>query len=285
MTFLRKIYDEGTQSPFVSRLILWPLMVRDFYIQQELLDEGINCKLQKFDNNYQPVWQALTNQREAAKRIIELLRDHNFYLANMQMSANVGQITIEREIDNPLNKEIKSFIVEGNIALKSGLQNFLIEVFNLNIGYIFQKETLFKNGLSSLREGNENSLIDYLSLIRTKWLYSFVSLRNDIEHNGYKIPLIKYTIQYNNAIKPEYPNILDMSIERFVREYHNHVCLCVEDLLAYAFTRNLNLPVYLYEIPYISRNPSNCERFSIEPIGLSDKAVWGIKYSETSDFL
>ena len=286
MPILQKILNEGTQSPFIARLFSWMLTMRDILIQQDSLSTDPHNIKDHFDKYFEPLRQSLINQRNSARNIIALIQEHNNKLANNQLITYInGGISINYNIDNLINTEIKSFIINGNIAIKSNLQKLLKKLFDLDIGYLFQEDKNFNNGIQRLRTENDSSIADYLMQTRKIWLKSFVSIRNDIEHNGYEIQKIKYQQIYNSFVSVEYPILLGFSLDEFVRTYHNHVCLVTEDLMAYAFTRIITLPIFLSEIPYHFRNPSNCERFSVEAIGLSNKLKWEIRYSETSDFL
>jgi hypothetical protein len=280
---LKKFYEEGSRSPFVARLFFGILNLRDGFIRVDPLLHDSQNRVDHFDKLHEPVLLSLMNSREAAKIVIKIIQDHNKYLLSLH-PVN-GQLSIEDSIDIKLSKEIKSFVIEGTNSTKDYLQKFLLEIFDINIGCVFMKDDGFHRGIAKMESIGQIPLANYLTSARNNWLSSLINLRNDIEHNGYIIQQVNYQLGFDGIVRPEYPKMLGLSPDKFVRKFHNHMCLFEEDLISYGFFLTNHLPIYLSEIPKLNRNPKDCQKFTIEPKGMSNKPSWKLEYSETTDFL
>ena len=113
---VQKMADEGSSSPFMARLYLGNLRLRDVVFPDY-------TKRVIFDKPYHLVMETLLNTRITSQEIIQLVADHFSELAKGEVGQLRGHsIHIEKPIDKELRKEVETFLNSAVRALKQGMQ-------------------------------------------------------------------------------------------------------------------------------------------------------------------
>lgn len=129
---VQKIGDEGTSSPYVSRLMLGVMRIRD-----AVCDDKARLH---FDELYDPVLSGLRNVREASQ---DIAREWEQHRGNVESGAivrtNGRTVHVSENIDRSLKRDLESFLNTAVRTIKLYLQE-LANDFEVDIGFLFQKE-------------------------------------------------------------------------------------------------------------------------------------------------
>jgi hypothetical protein len=116
--------------------------------------------------------------RDAAVEAGRLVTAHLDAIQDAQaVRFGANQYDILQTIDIPLSQAVDKLIDQGIVAIKTGLQDILRDPLGLNIGFLFQKEPPFSEGIAVLRASGENDLAQYLEDVRVGWLSHFHKYR------------------------------------------------------------------------------------------------------------
>jgi len=181
---ISKLADEGTSSSFIARLTLSPIKLRDVALP--------DCtKHEAFDKAYEFVFMTVLNTRTTSQKIIEIIAEHRRKVSLGEVVRLQGHtIHTDKSIDRELRKHVEDFLNSSVRVLKQGMQN-ITKTLQLNIGFLFQKERPFENGVTELAKTHPE-LAAYLRETR-KWSEPLISSRNAIEHDGWMLPGMVYT--------------------------------------------------------------------------------------------
>ena len=264
-----KMADEGTSSPFIARLSLSILHLRDI-----VYPDG--AQREKFDDAFDFVFTTISNMRGNAKRVLDMIQAHRAGVASGRAACLKGHtIHIEESIDSELHNAVAEFLNSSVRLLKDALQKLLI-VLELDVGCLYRKTGGFKTGMATLRKTGP-MLADYLQETRN-WSELLISIRNDL-HEGWLLPKFAYK-ENNGTIEIQEPQILGQTASEFVNRMTDRVCCFAEEVLIYAFQTRMPPEFSVTEIPMPERKPECPERF--EPTFVSGGAtIWRIAYHES----
>lgn len=285
---VKKVSDEGSSSPFMARIFISTLELRDFLLSSHFSDKELTKAQAEFDRKFTPVFDAAQATRDAAREIISLVNSHRLSIASKKIvKIRNNQYDILETIDVPLSQAVDKTIIQGTIAIKTGLQSLLSDFFGLNISFMFKKPQAFKDGISELRKTGENDFAGYLIKVRQNWLEDLIELRNKREHQGQRLNSINYSLIGGSTVAVHFPSVLNFLVDQFARYTANRVLLFIENTVAYAFQRIIisAFPISLVEIPPEFRDPSNPKRFRLSPIGADAYLPWRISYRDDLDFV
>jgi hypothetical protein len=128
---LSKIADEGTSSPFVTRLSLGILRFRDYVFDP--------AQHEQFDKAYDFVFTTVSNMRANAKKIAEMIEAHHAAVASGSAARLQGHtIHVEKSIDFELHNAVAEFLNTAVRLLKDAVQKLLV-VLGLNVGCLYRK--------------------------------------------------------------------------------------------------------------------------------------------------
>lgn len=283
---MKKVSDEGSSSPFMARLFVGLLELRDSF---HLLDFDEPLREQHrsyFDSRFKPLFEAAQATRDSAVEARKLITTHVAAIEEgrvVQIKSN--QFDINETIDSPLSQAIDKLIDQGVVAIKTGLQRMLHDPLGLEIGFIFQKSIQFDKGITECRQSGENHLADYLDAVRRTWLTDFQKLRVDHEHCGWNLESIKYHLISPSTVDVQLPKIYGLHVDQFANLTANRVLLFIENMMVYAMVRKCPHPFYVVEIPKNQRDPANQRRFRIAAKGLTSTPPWVISYSEEMELV
>jgi len=284
---VKKVSNEGTSSPFISRLFMGMLEFRDQLFLLSAKGEERLIKQDHFDKQFKPMIDAAQASRDAAINIQEMIVSHFDAIQNGNAVRYRGnQYDILETIDIPLSQAVDLLLDQSIVATKAGLQNILKDPLKMDIGFFFQNKNLFNQGVGNLRASSENNLAQYLHDVRNSWHEELQDLRVQHEHKGWSLKNIEYQLIEKSGLLLSLPIILGMSVNDFAIKTANRVLLFIENMMVYAMQRYCyQYPIFVVEISKEKRDPANPQRFRLAPKGLDTSPPWVIAYSDDLDFI
>jgi hypothetical protein len=268
---IQKIADEGTASPFIARLFLGLLRLRDAVYSDAAARKN-------FDEVFDLVLTPLMNARTTAKETADLWTAH----AKRVSSGEIVQrqrhaIHIDESIDKELRKQVEHFLDALVRVLKQGMQKLTAEL-GIDIGFMFRKQGGFEIGLTALKQSNP-LLADYIEKSRT-WSEHLIEIRNDLEHNGWTLPPVMYDLTGPRDLAVE-PQVAGQPVTEFVRVMLDRVCCFVEDVSAHCLQQKMPPAITTTEIKPTERRSEAPERFALT-LAVGGAPRWVITYHSLS---
>src|SRR5207253_1142012 len=113
---IKKFADEGSSTPFVARICMGILRLRDAVFTDAASRE-------QFDKAYEFVMMNLLNARSSAKEIRTMIDDHILSVATGKTARVQGpNISVDENVDKELRKEVENFLNLSVRVLKHGMQ-------------------------------------------------------------------------------------------------------------------------------------------------------------------
>jgi hypothetical protein len=268
---VQKVADEGTSSPYVARLMLGLLIIRDLVYRQ---DEAARLA---FDRTFEGLTQALSSTRKAAKEVTRLWTEHATAVqAGEAVERSFNKLTIKQSIDRELRREAENFLNSSVRALKHNMQ-VLARQLGVELAFLFQKQPTFDAGCARL-EQTDPDLANYLRGTRG-WSEQLVLARNAIEHEGWVLPGVTYR-DSGGAVTAVEPEIDGIPVTAFAARMLDRFCCFMEDVTVHLFQSQLEAPLAIAEVLPPGRKPVSPERFVVT-FALGGREPWRIAYSET----
>jgi hypothetical protein len=263
----QKFADEGSGSPFMTRLFIGVTRLRDqVYFDKSSIDA--------FDEAYDFALTTMLDVRMLATEIVSLVTNHSSRVGSGAIARIAGNsIRIDESIDRDLRTKVESFLVATARVLKKGLQEFSV-FLGSNIGFLFKKEATFVNEIATLRT-SDHLLADYLVSIRT-WSEPLQLTRNSIEHAAWVPPRITYR-QVGQQIEVLEPQLVQMPVSQYVGFITDRLSCFIEEFSVHCLQRKLSQEITLTEIPIEKRVTELPERFHITP-KIGGLPEWVLKY-------
>lgn len=266
----QKMTDEGTTSPFVARLFFGILNFRDDVFKDEI-------KRLEFDAAFSSVITELQNARATLGELEKTLQDHVRRVANGEVARIRGNsIEIDENIDRQSSKLLEDFLNASVRAIKHGMQT-LIQTLQVDIGFLFQKQNRFVQALAVLTQ-SDTALADYLEKVRP-WSEHLVNLRNNVEHNGWKLTKVKY-VAGPKVVTAELPEIEGQKVLEFVAFMLDRLFCLTEDVAVHCLQKHMPTGISITEIALDERDPKCCVRFQRTTIS-GGTPIWRIRYHQT----
>jgi len=219
----QKYADEGTSSPFIARLFMGLMNLRD----QVCVDEASR---REFDTPFDFLLTELLNARTTAQEIKRTWVEHERKVSTGEVArSKPGSIQIDETIDHSFGRQAEDFLNGAVRALKHGMQS-LTKTLQMDIGFLFQKTGPFSQGLSALQK-TDSLLADYLRQSR-QWSEPLLESRNAIEHKGWKLPRITYSLA-SGKVQAKEPEISGMPVTEFVEKNLDRLICFVEDVMVH----------------------------------------------------
>jgi hypothetical protein len=264
---LQKFADEGSRSPFMTRLFIGVTRLRDqVYFDQASIDA--------FDNAYNFALTTMLDVRTLAAETVSLVQNHSSRVGSGAIAKVAGNtIRIDESIDRDLRTKVESFLVAAARVLKKGLQEFSV-FLGSDIGFLFRRETTFLNEIATLRT-SDPLLADYLVSVRT-WSEPLQLTRNSIEHAAWVPPKITYR-QVGQKVEALEPQLVQMPVSQYVDFITDRLSCFIEEFSVHCLQQKMSQEITLTEIPAGKRVPELPERFHITP-KIGGLPVWLLKY-------
>lgn len=253
---MQKVGDEGSSSPFVARLMIGILGIRDSVYDNKA---GRN----HFDELYDPVLSGLRNARETSQDIGKEWEQHRAKVeSGAIVSASGRTVNISENIDHSLKRDLESFLNTAVRTIKHSLQ-VLANDLGVDTGFLFQKESAFQAGITKVR-ASDSMLADYLLAAR-QWSEPLVLTRNNLEHGTIPSPKVSYMLD-SFPVRAEEPRFEGQPITEFTNKVLERICCFVEEIAVFCLRRNLPRGFEVTEVPLAERDPSIPVRFHVTVI-------------------
>jgi hypothetical protein len=275
---IQKIADEGTSEPYIARLWLGVTQLRDWLLRHKAAgDRDFEVRRLRFDELYQPVRAAMDSTRTDARRVVELIAAHRERVHNREIVGyQAHTVEIHESIAAPLQESFANFVSAAARATK--LLQGLLRDLDLEVGFLFSNDTNFQAGLAKVLDP---ALAGYLAATRAGWSDMLINKRNDLEHNGWRLPDVSYRPGPDGHPVVLEPECAGMPVSAWVQHVLPHVLAFVEDMVAYCVQRGLRPGADIGEVPPVERDPVNPQRFVYTVPSLqSDVRLWHLRYSQ-----
>jgi hypothetical protein len=268
---IQKFADEGSSSPFMARLFLGNLRLRESVLADP-------AKREAFDKAYEFVLMTLLNTRTTAQNIGSLYAEHARKIASGQVARVQGQtLYIDENIDKELRKQTEDFLNSAVRVLKQGMQD-VTNTLDVNIGFLFKKAGTFATGVDAL-QASDTDLAEYLRQTR-QWSERFVESRNAMEHTASVLPKIQYS-QVAGSIQAHEPQLSNQPVTEFVKFIMDRLACFVEEVTAHCLQVKMPAGLSIREIPLALRLHEMPERFQ-NTLKEGGVVIWRITYHQTT---
>ncbi len=268
---ISKIADEGSSSPFIARLFMGVLRLRD----QAFFDKKDR---DAFDKPYESTLNALSDARATAKEIGRLLKDHRLKTSTGEAARLSGKSIHVDGVDRELRRHTADFLTSAGRSLKQGMQS-TARFLGLDIGFFFKDRNPFEKGLARLST-NHQELADYLREARA-WSERLNLLRNKVEHEGWVLPRPGYR-ESAGRIEMIEPEAEGQPVSEFVEYTLDRLCCFVEEVTVYGLRTKMDASLSVAEVSLPERDPTVPERFR-PALAFGGTPLWKLIY-HTSPF-
>jgi hypothetical protein len=264
---VQKIADEGTGTPFIARIMLGIMTLRDtVYTDESVRDD--------FDRLHESVTSSLFNARTSSQDIVRMWDGHARRVAAGEIAeVRGGNLQIAESIDRGLRREVESFLNAAVRTTKTGMQH-LAKHLNMDIGFLFRQQGGFEEGIAAMEKTNP-ALAAYLRDVRA-WTEPLLLLRNDLEHAIWSLPRVTYT-RTDSGVRAEQPHIGSKPVTEFTADSFDRLCCFVEELTVHGLQRQMPPGITIAEVPRAERRAEAPERFRIT-LSAGGLPAWRIAY-------
>jgi len=264
---VQKIADEGTGTPFIARIMLGIMTLRNSVYADE-------PGRKKFDRLYESVRSSLFNARTSLQDIVATWDEHTRKIASGEIAQiRGGNLHIAESIDMELRRDVESFLNAASRTMKTGLQ-LLAKYMGLDFGFLFQKPAAFDKGIAAL-DMTDPALAAYLRDTRA-WAEPLMLLRNDLEHAIWTLPRVTYAPTDGGASAAQ-PQIGGKTVTQFVTDSFDRLCCLVEELIVHGLQQQMPAGITITEVPHHKRRAEAPERFGIT-LSTGGLPPWRIAY-------
>jgi len=269
---VQKLADEGSASPFMARLFMGLMRLRDAVYPDPAARES-------FDKAFDFVPNSLFTARTVAIEIAELWARHAHKVSAGELVRRQGPaIHIDENIDKELRKHVEHFLNSAVRVIKQGMQGLTMQL-GVDIGFMFKQQPAFERGIAALKAADP-LLANYLEKSRQMWSERLIKIRNDLEHNSWSLPRVRYDASGATIVAVE-PLVAGLPVTEFVREMLDRVCCFVEDITAHCIQKMMAAPIVITEIPLAERCSEAPERFRLT-LAVGGRPRWHISYPSSS---
>ena len=251
---VQKMANEGTSTPFIARMYLGLMRLRDVIYTDP--KERLN-----FDKVLDQTYSALMAARTSAKEIREKWEEHSCKVASGEIARlERGNIHVEEDLSRDLRRYVESFAYSAARAIKEGMNTFGREM-GKDIGFIFQKQATYERRMQILR-GTDPVLADYFRETRASWSERLIETRNAIDHKGWSLPRIEYHA-HDGKVEARQPLVDGQPTLEFVKFMLDRLSCFVEDFTAHCLQCRMPRGVAITELPLAERLAECPERFRL----------------------
>jgi hypothetical protein len=265
---LQKIGDEGTSSPFISRI---------YYGQMNLTQALPVDVREEFLRAHKTLMTAVMEIRDASTDIERAWREYSQRINDGSIiERRNGHIHIVENIDRRLGRLVSDFLTGATRSLKDRMQQ-VTRCLGLNIGCLYQDQAKFEKGLSELQR-TDASLASYLRQARV-WSNILVRTRNDLDHGDWELPRADIDEVSGRVVVAE-PSIEGKPVTRWVADMTDRILCFVEDIIAHGIQKKMPQNLTLTEVPIGEREQELSLRFQYT-IAYGGQPAWEIRYHVT----
>ncbi|MFA6427835.1 MAG: SEC-C metal-binding domain-containing protein [Candidatus Magasanikbacteria bacterium] len=247
---LKKLYQSDVGDDFYTRFIMGHCSIRScVYEKNEQLE---------YDKSFGPVLQNLVEMKMVKDKCLNLITKH---IDNIQTGEDGkyhgNQIDINEPIDDDLNIFFKDFFIRGQMAIQALIKHS--RYMGSNIGFLFSDDQKkFRKGSEKfvLSEKDERfqSLISFIKNNNTVWYASFRELRRQIEHEGWALPELRYSLDKSLKVKVDIPSSSSKSIKEILETYWDNMNIFCEEVITFLLSLKLKDDMVMVYIPKEKRD-------------------------------
>lgn len=265
---VQKLADEGASSPFMARLFMGVLKLGD----------TLGNEKQGFEAAYHPLIMTLLEIKTTANELSDAYRDHVSKIAAGTIVQMQGPtIHITDSIDRHLAKKVDEFLTSATRSFKDKMQR-VTNALGVNIGFLYQKPDSFERGVAAFAQ-LDAPLAAYLRDAR-RWGDALVRARNGLEHGGWQLPRIAYTVNAGTITASE-PSVDGQPVTEFVKQMTDRLMCFVEDVTVHCIKRRMPPAMSITEIPSPQRSVEMPMRFQ-PTLANGGLPLWQIQYHHSS---
>lgn len=247
---LRKAYNIGQGNDFYSRFIMGHGNIRTCVYGKE--------KQLEYDNSFHPVFQNLVEMKIVKDKCQSVITKHLEAIeAGTDGKYHGNQIDVNEPIDDELNIFFKDFFIRGQMAMEALIKHSLY--MGSNIGFLFKEDDKkFRRGLKNfvLKEDDERFqlLNSFIKNHKAVWYSSFRELRCKIEHDGWSLPALRYTLDEVLKVKAILPSSPDKSLLDMLEIYWQNIVLFCEEVVVFLLSLKLKDNMVIVYVPEDKRD-------------------------------
>jgi hypothetical protein len=256
---LRKAYDISPGDDFYSRFLMGHGNIRTCVYDRE--------KQLEYDNSFHPVFQNLVEMKIIKDKCTNLISKHiEAVQKGTEGKFHGHQIDINEPIDDELNIFFKDFFIRGQMAVGALIKHSLY--MGSNIGFLFQEdEKKFRRGLKGfvLKEDDERfkALNSFIKNHKDVWYSSFRDLRRRIEHDGWSLPPLKYSLDSSIKVEVHIPAFPDKTIPEMLEIFWQNMISFCEDVVVFLLSLKLKNNMIIVYLPEDKRDPQMPVRYIV----------------------
>lgn len=270
---MEKMADEETTTPFMARVFMGILQLRDTAFPDEKDRQG-------FDRTLDEALTPLMSARTAANEIRTLWDMHREDIASGRaVRIRDGGFEVVGNFHGTFRREVDSFLYDAAKTLKEGAQK-AGRAAGKDIGFLFQKQDAFEKGLEILKHCDP-TLATYLEETRSRWSERLINARNALDHGGWTLPKTRYEARNGSQIVAHQPMIDGTPAVEFVTRMFDRLSCFLEEFLAHCFQARLPAGAEISEVPLLSRDPQAPQRFRLT-LRVGGVRAWHLVYSDDS---
>lgn len=256
---LRKAYDIGAGDDFYTRFLFGHGNIRTCVYGKE--------KQLEYDNSFHPVIQNLIEMKIVKDKCVSVISKHiEAVKTGTDGKYHGNQIDVNEPIDDELNIFFKDFFIRGQMAVEALIKHSLY--MGSNIGFLFKEdEKKFRRGLKNfvLKEDDERfkALSEFIKNHKTVWYESFRDLRCKIEHDGWSLPALKYSLDESLKVKVHIPSFPDKTIIEMLEIYWQNMALFCEEVVVFLLSLKLRDNMVIVYLPEEQRDKQMPVRYIV----------------------
>jgi hypothetical protein len=249
-----------------------PLAIRLFFGLTEISNHVITHKAEKeaFNKIYGPFADSIWEAGYCKDKVREIVENHTEKVESGEVAKmeNSNQLNVEEDIAIDLKVAFKGIFLHGRIAL-SYLGKIAKEL-GYDLNFIYENEQKFEKGISEFVAKHDSPIIRFIAerirVERASWYSIFIQTRIEIEHKGWQLPEIKYTLK-NGRPAVIFPTFSDnLSMVDGTEFLYRRLFEFSEDVIALLLGSKLPPFFALVHIPENERDESLPKRYVVTPI-------------------
>lgn len=256
---LRKAYNIGQGDDFYARFLMGHGNIRTCAYGKD--------KQLEYDKSFHPIFQNLVEMKIVKDKCAGVISKHTETVKSGSDGKYHGnQIDVSEPIDDELNILVKDFFIRGQMAVGGLIKHSLY--MESNIGFLFSEdEKKFRNGLKNfiLKEDDERfrALNSFITDHKTAWYASFREIRRQIEHEGWSLPNLAYSLDENLKVKIHLPTFSNRPITETLEAYWQNMTLFCEEVVVFLLSLKLKDNMILVYVPEDKRDPQMPVRYIV----------------------
>lgn len=255
---LQKAYDIEPGDDFYARFLMGLCDIRSCAYRKD--------KQLEYDKSFHPVYQNLLEMKMLRDKCLSIVSNH---LSAVQSGAdgryNGHHIDIDKPLDDELNIFFKDFFIRGQMVIGALIKHSIY--MGSNIGFLFAEEKKFHKGLKDfvLKEDDERfeSLNNFVVNHKIAWYSSFRELRRQIEHEGWSLPRLRYSLDENQKVQIHLPILFNQSLDNLLNTCWENMTLFCEEVIVFLLSLKLRDDMVIVYIPEKERNQNIPVRYIV----------------------